>query len=557
MSKKYNGRIQKIKHRDRYKINNNIGQDIIEDKKKRFNTIKFNERQGNHDKALSLINEYLNDYPNEYRVLDYKALVLLKLRRIDESKQLLFSFLDNRDISKRDYIFGRFVLAKAYVYEGDLESAKIIYEEGIAESDYLEIKPRTELSRIYCEENDYYKAFKILEIPGFNNETLNLQRARIKCSMGNYRGAIKEFDREIIIDDGDNRNIEKYDEKFYLQDKYYLIGHCLFNLKDYDNALKYLNMSLTYKTRSSYTKSIIDILKIKLDIGLLDDVISLGEDTLTINNIISDHEIIIRRLVATAYSKKQRYQKAEELYKNTDENKKEMVNYSKILIAKGDFEEAERILSNYYDLDNIKVEDDFDGTYRYAFTKFKLNRYSDFLKLYEAYISYEGLSNVAKKNIVYLKRMKLLLDIKNNITIEDREYTYSEKQIINYDRDLAVDHVIDHHVINPTYNYFKPDVDISKLFEEILPLLDKKYLHYNGVFDNYIIRYNDIGYDDDGVINEMIVITIPETTNIITMYPSRGLDNFDVEEEDKNVKKHSKRLSQIDKFNKKYNINNE
>ena len=93
---------------------------------------------------------------------------------------------------------------------------------------------------------------------------------------------------------------------------------------------------------------------------------------------------------------------------------------------------------------------------------------------------------------------------------------------------------------------------LRKLFKILKsPKNTSSYLvkHHSNFFD---FGYNDIkmGSIYNEKLNDISIITLPNTKNIITMYPVNKVDENlnDVEQE----KPKTKRLSQIDKFNKKY-----
>ena len=140
--------------------------------------------------------------------------------------------------------------------------------------------------------------------------------------------------------------------------------------------------------------------------------------------------------------------------------------------------------------------------------------------------------------------------------INNNEYSsYSESQTINYDEKKAIEHIIDHHILNESFSSFNEEINIESLFHDVKTRLDEGVVFYCDTFDRYILKYDNIGYEDEKVINQLEIITIPNTKNIITMYPSKNIPNYDLEEEDKEVKKAPKRLSQIDKFNLRYGNN--
>ena len=103
------------------------------------------------------------------------------------------------------------------------------------------------------------------------------------------------------------------------------------------------------------------------------------------------------------------------------------------------------------------------------------------------------------------------------------------------------------------------DSDIKRIYEEAYSKINVSNAIPDSYFDKYIFYYKDIGItvcesEDEEVesINQLQVITLPGTKEILTMYPRKGSDAF-LDEKDLPDNK-QKRLSRIDKFNMKYEL---
>lgn len=145
-------------------------------------------------------------------------------------------------------------------------------------------------------------------------------------------------------------------------------------------------------------------------------------------------------------------------------------------------------------------------------------------------------------NIAALKEISKMLKNKMDIDITALAYIYDQldssfKELIGsfnidysiiqnfaYSEDSALGHIITRHSDRKQYplkTKFKQTIDITKLFYYIKGLLEveserKKYkierLEFN---DMYVIPFESVGEKE----NNIIVITRPKTTNIVTMYP--------------------------------------
>lgn len=164
------------------------------------------------------------------------------------------------------------------------------------------------------------------------------------------------------------------------------------------------------------------------------------------------------------------------------------------------------------------------------------------------------------KNSIWmeLERIKLTLDVKLNRQTVFKNYTgYAFNQIINYNNDNALEH-IKRHTVKGSSKYksiFNDNINIEQLFNSIQNELTEDNLYDVGIVMKYKIFYKNIGYIDETPLDYLIVVTNLGTKDIITMYPS---DEFGFEEnrvqEEPVKQKEIKRISQIEKFNKKYNL---
>ena len=109
------------------------------------------------------------------------------------------------------------------------------------------------------------------------------------------------------------------------------------------------------------------------------------------------------------------------------------------------------------------------------------------------------------------KKLNVLL----NIDYQSYKYSYTMGQEVEYDDFLAMDHITERHI--KQNRDFKDDIDVFQLFNDLKNDLNKEYkiskLNFN---DIYVIPYKGIGSYGR---NYLKVITLPNSNEIITMYP--------------------------------------
>ncbi len=122
------------------------------------------------------------------------------------------------------------------------------------------------------------------------------------------------------------------------------------------------------------------------------------------------------------------------------------------------------------------------------------------------------------------KELNIFFDIDYN----EIPLTYLNKQILDYDEYTALSHIIDRHVNGVNSFNFNKKLDIYELFYETKSMLARENKIKNLVFnDVYVIPYQSIGEVGEEYLR---VVTLPDSKNIITMYPM--FTEYDEETED-------------------------
>ena len=245
------------------------------------------------------------------------------------------------------------------------------------------------------------------------------------------------------------------------------------------------------------------------------------------------------------------------------------VYYAMLLLTLNDSQKAEEIIDDIeenkkgIELD-LKSEGKIarlDKSLIYA----KLKLYSYYNKYYTAlnyYIAnYEKLMNSKMSIVPFYCRGKL--NSLDKSTRDDNIYIY--RQIIDYQYDDFFEHIQRH---LPDYNVgqqepnkylFATDFDIEKIIAEV-----KKYMPSSlSVFptfisDNYLFKYDCCGREGYKTTDYFVVVTFHGTKDIITMFPALFYTNIKYVDlnylKQEKEKPYVRTRSQIDKFNKKYNL---
>lgn len=247
--------------------------------------------------------------------------------------------------------------------------------------------------------------------------------------------------------------------------------------------------------------------------------------------------------------------------------------YASVLITLRDFKHAEEIL------DYVEKASKNDSKYLSYEDKVKLLNYNIYisrirlLSFQDKYNELYHLSLTSSQygnNVVFdflkiycMKKLYIPVEYEKN----NNSYLYS--QIYNYSYDRFLEHIKTHIAEcnekdeNPSIGSFVVGFPIEKVIEEV-----KKYFHsdkclFNSLYDDlYIFKYNECGRVSGKMVNYFKVVCFHNTDYIITLYPALDCEylpcidlNYLVDKKDDFDNCKVKRLSQIDKFNKRYGNN--
>lgn len=240
------------------------------------------------------------------------------------------------------------------------------------------------------------------------------------------------------------------------------------------------------------------------------------------------------------------------------------ISYANVLLTLGNIKEAENVIKLGSDLANENINFKNSNKYRdflgnLNFVLLRLFAYNEnYTKLYEYCIN--NPEEIRKKGLIsefLFSKIKCGLIDENDVS----KLSYKASQLYNYNEKSFLEHE-KKHLKSEDSSY---DTNISSVFNIDFPFekvlkeikrninLDNKYFY--GFFeDKYFFRYDGCGEAFHKNTDYFEVITIHNTHNILTIYPSldgKFHNNIDLNYillEDVPTRK----LSQIDKFNMRY-----
>lgn len=241
--------------------------------------------------------------------------------------------------------------------------------------------------------------------------------------------------------------------------------------------------------------------------------------------------------------------------------------YIETLICLGEFKKGEKIL-NF--IDNKLKNDSNISHEKVKIDIFNKHKFYVIIKLLSYQEKYNELYSYCMKNIDRINEEginHLLFWCKKHLGKIDPERRdtnlYLFRQIVEYKESDLIEHMKKHDAdcyeenIN-SKGIFNSEFPLKKVLDEIKKYIPSKKCTYPRLFENeYTFKYNECGRENNKLVNYFKVICLHNTNNIITAYPSNDCENLPYIDLNYLIKKEEptkiKRISQVDKFNQKYN----
>ena len=487
------------------------------------------------DKANMEIDEYKKLFPKDDYINICEAKLLSYMKRYDEALEILRFMIDSG--IKREYVYSSAVLTLADILKikGNYEEAILYYQKCINIHDSSSTYAIIKVIGLYLNIGEWDKALRFVnDLPtNMHDPMIEIKKAEIYYTSGHNKKALNILN---------NISDSKLDSE-NLQHKYYLICKINYLESNHDKVLEYINNCFTTKNKY-YWKAYVILAKIKCLNSKEEEAIEMCENVIKLYPLTDAKKALVKIYIKLGM--------LDEVYDNIErfwgKNKDEYLYnyfYGRLYLLKKDYINAEKCLEKAKSNGHPKSSDD-ELNYYIMVTKFRLKKYGEVKEMIDNFT-----------NIIHGKdlRFHVINDVNMMRAIINNDYTresYNINQIQDYSKELALEHVLSSHYYTGDFNseIFQTENDVVDLFNNIEKDLDDNKKIVRGFCDSYIIYYEKVGYNINSMINFIEVICIPDTHNIITMYPTtKYRESFEMKVKN-NTK--SRRLSQIDKFYKRY-----
>ncbi len=462
----------------------------------------------NYEKAIEILNNLANTNPKN---IGYVLFELGKIYEETKDYQKAIKFyneIDNTNHKNKEYSY--FALGTIYENLFDNEKAIYYFKKAIFSGSKFSEEAKLHVARNYIYLTQYEKASEYLKKISTNNDP------KLICY-------VKFYDAKIESYFGNKNNyVEKINDlvKCYPNFILGLSEKCriLFSQKKYEEGKKFLTrIHISDEDRKEYCSYEILRAEYYEKTNQYVKALKIYDDLLN-NHVEGLKPAEIARIklgIAICYVGIGEIDKGYELFKNQSHNSDFyniacIFNVISIEIYRGNYEEAYKLLKASENLDNINKIDIYD-------LKLMLSKFID-------------------------------IDMP-----ESRNLLYREKQIINYNKKMAITHIDSGHGFtnaSTDEGAFLSNVDLNKLMDEIKPQLSKDNIIALNIFKKHKIYYKNIGIFDGEPLDYLLVVTPLYSNDIITMYPTNQLlvEKMEAKPKEKIIK----RESQIEKFNRRY-----
>lgn len=205
---------------------------------------------------------------------------------------------------------------------------------------------------------------------------------------------------------------------------------------------------------------------------------------------------------------------------------------------------------------NLQDKDDTYSLTELYFIYYYLNMYKEAMDLLPLLYEKRCINaySVSISELVMKKQLGIDIRLRKDVNCD-----YIRTQIFNYSSYMALNHIQENHINTEEHSCFNKDIDLNYLFKTVREeVKNSKKVNTEEVLEIHYFGVSNIGYINNNICNFIKVVVIPNTNNVINIYPIFAVNcdytsnlNCDYSKLFKKEEK-VKSLSQIDKFNKRY-----
>lgn len=501
---------------------------------KRLASIKKLHYEGKTSRAYREIKDYLEDYPdNEFAKYLY-AKILVVAGEKEEAKRIFQSIAYSKSNNRYS---AASELATLFYYEDKFDKAEKISLAIIDEAPDKSSSALLILAKIRYIQGKITEVEELLNRVPLKNSNDIIETAKY-FSLINYRKKSDRILKSLNLDELGRESLLKVAQIKKQNDKFEEAFNIIKRIKD------------TSKRDNFYFRVLKEEAYIFNKLGYSDKAIDNILEALGSNLVNDEEELYL--ILGEAYTKKADYKSAKKNLEIVLQSSHKVPRYhavcalGKLEYLSGNLEEAKLIFQSCLEQDH----NDYFPLLQLITIEIKQENYlqaEEYLKKLEENYSVDNLTS--SNTLTFLK---LSVDKKLNKDIVSLGIiSYREKLIIDYNDESVIEHIKNRHgKESSTTTSFNQSIDIESLYYETKEKLTEENICYGNDCDIYLIDYKNIGNEEN--MDRYKVVVIPNTKDIITMYPIPNEDKKEVKVSEFLINKQKEELKQQENFEKKY-----
>ena len=192
-----------------------------------------------------------------------------------------------------------------------------------------------------------------------------------------------------------------------------------------------------------------------------------------------------------------------------------------------------------------------------------LNMYAEAIKLLPTVYETKCINSTSVSIAELVMKTHLKIDMKVK---KGDKCDYIRTQILNYSANLALQHIKSHGFYNEKNSndkeksYFNENVNIEYLYQLVRKSIkDSEKANIPEILEVHYFGISNIGVYKNNNCNFIKVVVVPNTNNVVAMYPTYIVDynnvsNIDCDYDELFKREKTKKLSQIDRFKIRYKV---
>ena len=433
----------------------------------------------------------------------------MQLNENDEALEIINRSLADGNLVGGLRCFALELAAKHAIYTKDYKKAAEYYEEALKVCNDPDVY-KTKLAKVYMKLGQKKDVIELLD--GLKNPFSILARAEAYIDRGEYAKANEELDN---VTDDLLESFSPQKKEACMQTKNYLFGRLLQGQGQSSYALEYFMAANKGNSHSKvYYEAGLEAARINFINHDLSSSITLCD---RIIKSTSDNYLLAKTtlLCGSVYLSRNELKKAEELFDATPVADVHYYGIAQVEMARSDYEHAFNALNaaKYASYDLYTR-----GLYSKLVIYFRQDRYNEFIDLYHIFKKRE---NAPKDLRLNADMMRLSLTVKFGKLNSYYPTTYTALQIVDYSEERTMENIISNSKIKTTGASFKNEQVINELYSEAKEKIASKEIRHisDGMFDRYKITKPGIGRMGDATLDSASIVTLPGTSNIISMFP--------------------------------------